>query len=291
MQPDGRNGGGKICYDHADLEPWDGADAAGLTIEAGKLYQLSNGLCVGPISPDEYDDIFVWKAPQDIHEDASAGWTKSGEFDPDDDYDLDGALDIVAEWVGELPHFKEGDRVVSVCDIAPGDEFVVIDIIGGGPTAQITFRDNADDECDRPACRYRLAGAQAAEAPAARAFKAGDWVVSVTDDDLDISRGDVFTLTDADGVSIFFKDRGGSPRGRPAARYRLADPDPDFAPGDLIRSISDEADDIAPGDTFTAAAIENRGGAWLVSFTHPRSGDRTRFAARYARARETGAAE
>lgn len=290
-QPDGRDGGETRCYEHADLEPWDGSAAGALKIEAGKLYLLKNGLCVGPIEAEAFDGTFVWKAPQDIHDLASAGWTDSGKFDPENDYNLDGALDIDAEWIGKEPVFKPGDRVVSVCDdvedIDPGDEFEVLAVLGDGPRAEIRFIDNAEDERERPACRYRLAGAEPQQGVAEpeRGFKPADRIVSIDDDDLDISPGDVFTVTACDRLSVHFDDRAGTARRRPADRYRLAEPDPEFAAGELIKSISDESDDIRPGDTFTATAIENRGGTWLVTFIHPVSGERTRFAARYARAR------
>lgn len=69
-----------------------------------------------------------------------------------------------------------------------------------------------------------------------------------------------------------------------------ADPEPEpappFGPGDLIRSVSDESDGIAPGDAFTVTALSESGAGWLVDFVDRSGTERTRFAARYARAHE-----
>lgn len=200
--------------------------APGLVIEAGKNYRLRNGVLVGPISAND-DDQWVWKAPQDISDDCLSMWATDGRFDPDGNYSDHDKFDIVAEWIGDIPEFKEGDQVVNICDddtdLTIGSEYVVITVDGG----TIDFSDDVGDERTREACRYRLAG-------------------------------------------------------QPLDQTE-PEKEPEFAAGDLIRSVSDTCDDIAPGDTFTVTGIEEDGPNWLVSFIHPKSGERSRYAARYER--------
>lgn len=132
-------------------------------------------------------------------------------------------------------------------------------------------------------------------------IKEGDRVVNICDVGVDLTIGAEYEVVLVAGDEINFRDDVGDARFRYACRYRLAgqpldqpehapvaspiEPEgpPAFAVGDLIRSVSDTSDDIAPGDTFTATGIEEDGAGWLVSFTHPISGERTRYAARYER--------
>lgn len=126
-----------------------------------------------------------------------------------------------------------------------------------------------------------------------------DLVINVCDDGCDLTIGAEYRVTGISCGDIDFVDDVGDERTRYPCRYRLAgqpldqpehaqatqssEPEapPEFAAGDLIRSVSDASDDIAPGDTFTATGIEEDPAGWLVSFTHPISGERSRYAARY----------